>query len=407
MASSFTWLDYSERERRQMLDVIHLFDEKTTRDELGIGVVRDAFADMLFPGTSTIQTRARYFLFIPWIYRGLERRGVGSAHIAAEARKREVALTKAIIGSKDSRGVFGRQAGAGLKRLPSSVYWQGLGTWGIRIFPGSQEQYHRSLNAFYERSKRRERTDDGEPIDDFTGQNWHAGLPPEPAGFLESTSFELRREDAEYLRERIMANAPDTLLAFLVDRGDEVESSNFPWEHPQFGVFSSHLQDQLWHARNFSEAIHGAALLYNLMLAEARGIDERKEWYRGELAIWVSDLEGMQRDLEDWDRDEFWEMVASEGARVAPPARIFIDAWLDIALVPEKAAMIADDESARRLIRDRELALKRGLARLHNQSALELWGGAAGAAQLGYRWGDAQVIIKDIRDGLKREDGGA
>ncbi len=63
VASSFTWLDYSEHERRQMLDVIHLFDEKTTRDELGIGVVRDAFADMFFPGTSTIQTRARYFLF--------------------------------------------------------------------------------------------------------------------------------------------------------------------------------------------------------------------------------------------------------------------------------------------------------------------------------------------------------
>jgi hypothetical protein len=90
MASSFGWLDYSERERRQMLDVIDLFREKETRDELGIGMVRDVFADMLFPGTSTIQTRARYFLFVPWVYWGLERRRVGSARIAAEARKREV-----------------------------------------------------------------------------------------------------------------------------------------------------------------------------------------------------------------------------------------------------------------------------------------------------------------------------
>jgi len=184
VASSFTWLDYSERERRQMLDVIHLFDEKTTRDELGIGVVRDAFADMFFPGTSTIQTRARYFLFIPWIYRDLEWRGVGSAKIAAEARKREVALTKAIVGSEDSRGVFGKQAGANLKRLASSVYWQGLGTWGIRIFPGSQDQYHRSLNAFYERRKHSERTDDGEPVNGSAEQNWHTGLPSEPKGFF-------------------------------------------------------------------------------------------------------------------------------------------------------------------------------------------------------------------------------
>ena len=58
MPSTFTWLDYSEHERRKMLDVIELFGERTTRDELGLGSIRDAFADLLFPGTSTIQTRA-------------------------------------------------------------------------------------------------------------------------------------------------------------------------------------------------------------------------------------------------------------------------------------------------------------------------------------------------------------
>jgi hypothetical protein len=48
-----------------MLDVINFFLEKETREELGIGTVRDAFADRFFPGTSIIQTRACYFLFIP------------------------------------------------------------------------------------------------------------------------------------------------------------------------------------------------------------------------------------------------------------------------------------------------------------------------------------------------------
>ena len=75
-----------------------------------------------------------------------------------------------------------------------------------------------------------------------------------------------------------------------------------------------------------------------------------------------------------------------------------------MALVPEKAMAAADDGDARRLIRDRELALKRGLARLHNQSALELWGGAAGVTPLGYRWPDAWVIISDIVMGLKQEE---
>jgi hypothetical protein len=38
--SAFVWLDYSERERRKMLDVVDLFREHDTRDELGIGSVR-------------------------------------------------------------------------------------------------------------------------------------------------------------------------------------------------------------------------------------------------------------------------------------------------------------------------------------------------------------------------------
>lgn len=42
-------------------------NEPGTLDELGIGSIRDTFSDELFPGTSTIQTRARYFLFVPWI----------------------------------------------------------------------------------------------------------------------------------------------------------------------------------------------------------------------------------------------------------------------------------------------------------------------------------------------------
>jgi hypothetical protein len=87
MPSIFSWLDYSEQHRRQMLDVIDLFREQETRDEIGIGTVRDAFADALFPGTSTILTRARYFLFVPWVYRQLESKRVPSDQAKARARK--------------------------------------------------------------------------------------------------------------------------------------------------------------------------------------------------------------------------------------------------------------------------------------------------------------------------------
>jgi hypothetical protein len=122
MPSTFTWLDYSEHERRKMLDVIELFGDRTTRDELGLGGVRDAFADQLFPGTSTIQTRAKYFLFIPWVYLLLERKQTPSAAVAAKSRKLETELILALAESEDKEGIIGRRSKENLQRLPSNIY---------------------------------------------------------------------------------------------------------------------------------------------------------------------------------------------------------------------------------------------------------------------------------------------
>ena len=48
------------------MDVLRLFQEQGAVDELGIGIIRDGFANYFFPVTSTIQIRARYFFIIPY-----------------------------------------------------------------------------------------------------------------------------------------------------------------------------------------------------------------------------------------------------------------------------------------------------------------------------------------------------
>jgi hypothetical protein len=58
--SIFAWIDSSKKQRSQILEAIDLFREKNRRNELVIAGIRDAFADMLFPGTSGLQPRARY-----------------------------------------------------------------------------------------------------------------------------------------------------------------------------------------------------------------------------------------------------------------------------------------------------------------------------------------------------------
>jgi len=69
MTSLVAWLDASTEDQRRMREIVNLFSERESRDELGIGQVRDALSDLLWPGTSTLFTRARYFLFIPWCFR--------------------------------------------------------------------------------------------------------------------------------------------------------------------------------------------------------------------------------------------------------------------------------------------------------------------------------------------------
>src|SRR5262249_5795460 len=133
----------------KMLDIVDLFKEHETVDELGIGSVRDTFADLFFPGTSTIMTRARYFLLVAWTYQRLERQRISSAQIAERARRAETDLIDVIEPSDESDGNIGTLARNTLTRLPSNIYWQGLGIWGIRTFAGSQSQYHQSLDRHY------------------------------------------------------------------------------------------------------------------------------------------------------------------------------------------------------------------------------------------------------------------
>ena len=64
MPSTLTWIDHDPAARERALRILSLFHEKDSREELGLGAIRDSFADKLFPGTSTIQTRLRYMLFV-------------------------------------------------------------------------------------------------------------------------------------------------------------------------------------------------------------------------------------------------------------------------------------------------------------------------------------------------------
>src|ERR1039458_9291916 len=86
------------------------------RDEIGFLLIHSRFADHFFPGTSVLQTRLRYALFVPWMYRALlerpkELRGRGAAELETRlaARLRGWAHTNGqagVIGERNSDRVM-------------------------------------------------------------------------------------------------------------------------------------------------------------------------------------------------------------------------------------------------------------------------------------------------------------
>ena len=400
--TAFTWLDYSDTERRQMMDIISLFGEKTTRDELGIGAIRDALANIFFPGTSTIQTRARYFFFVPWIYLTLENRYTPSRTIASKARKAEVALIHALkrAGVGEGEGLIGYRSEGNLQRLPSNIYWQGLSRYGLRQFPGSQYAYHKSLDNFYRHNNNIRAANSQNEWLEPSIHNWHPAIFDfMPDNFPNEATFDLTAAEGSFLSERIISTTQGSLLAWLITHSKPWEQVDFPWQHPQFGTMPSILKGQLTQARNFAEALEAAPLIYNLMLAEKAESSELIDFYREELLNWAQMMSLRAEDFRTWDLSgEFWPLVYQGNPSLKQSTRNFITNWLRFALSDQQN--LAENSHARNLILQRERQLKRSLARLDNPRALELWTGAAGVGRLNYRWFITQSLLTDILEAV-------
>src|SRR4051794_29837323 len=140
----FGWLDGDDSQRSAMLEVVKLFEDSSTVDELGIGSVRDTFSNALFPGTSTLHTRVKYFLFVPWIVNGVARHRWPVERSIVELRRRETELIAALLTGGETEGVIGSEAKRALKTMPSSLYWASIEPVGIRRWRTSISGYFRN-----------------------------------------------------------------------------------------------------------------------------------------------------------------------------------------------------------------------------------------------------------------------
>lgn len=408
MPSTVGWLDYSEEHRQRMREVIDLFRDRDTLDEIGVGSIRDTFSDLLFPGLSTVQTRAKYFLFIPWVYQRIEDERVSSSRAGDRARRYQTDLIYALEkgGASGGEGIIGWDSRKTLQRLPSAVYWSGLAVFGIRLFRGSTEEYHRSLDSYYERVRNYSKGE-GDELAERLHPNWTYELPPIPDGLWDETTIELSAEQAHFLRERMMIRRPESLLAGLLQETDvDLDVVDAPWFHPAAPTLAEPTRTYLHHARLFAEVMNGAALAYNLMLAEhanevglSMGDTDLVSQYREDLDEWAGYLRSHWGRVGGWDISEFWRVVLEANPRIPHLTRVFVRHWIGATLdKPEHAASLPNE--LRSLITNRERRLKGARARLSNHRALEMWSGASGTSVMTYRWATARTMITDITQGL-------
>lgn len=400
MSSSLTWIDHDQTARERSLRILALFQEKESRDELGLGAIRDSFADKLFPGTSTIQTRLRYMLFIPWIYKVLEDSKISPDEFAGRADSKERDLIEAMRNTdKREQGIFGGRSGRQLKRLPSSVYWSGLGSWGIRLMDLSQDQYHRQIGLVYRRRKEQaertqEREDEGGASLGGTA-TWHPKLPGPPADFPSSANFSLTEDEASFLLDRLKQSHPTSLLAHLALHSQPVEIAA-PWNHPDFSSFTQNQQELLQHGQRFSGFMFGAAIVYNIELAKLRDWEEKTEEHRELLQDWLDALDF--GEVRSWSLDRLWELTQEQGHNISYATRRFVEQW--VGYLNDFGTKIAEESSVQEFVKRREMSLKKSRSRFSNKRALEQWTGYSGLVRMTYRWGTAKTFLKDLHAGL-------
>jgi hypothetical protein len=388
------FIDYSHEERNKILSTLKLLGDQTALDELGIGVVRDAYADLLFPGISTLQTRAKYFVLIPYLFQSAKEQAEkgkirsgrellqwvneGEDRIAAALTSNCPPNEVGIIGSNAFRNP------RSVKVKPSTIYWSGLRAFGILRGEGISLSTACMLTYAVARKKATiEIHSDGESFDDPTAadQGEALFLPLSPDyDYLKDAIIDLSNKEARFLRDCIV-NSPytsGTLLKFFVQ--NQMICDDFL--SVPVDLLTDRLRRDYLLAKEFSRFIYGAHIRYNVIYSDYSDpsvIEKFNEWRESFLS-------------EPFDLEPVLDRVSC-GTLLAGFCRAFLE------------AVIKNDVDAMdNLIVRREIQVKGPRAKLKKPEEyrydpcrpVHLY-------QLNYRFDRASVIIRDILKGLEAE----
>lgn len=393
------WIDFSKEDRDKVHDVMNLLQEQGAVDELGIGLVRDAFANYFFPGTSTVQTRAKYFLIVPYVLKEAADGKYGNNlttilwRIDDAERECGKRLYEKHNGASNIGIIGARVLPRGwVARKPSNIYWNGIRTYSIFTQDDMSIAELIKLSVFLRKQEsavklgnRKDEADEGEKDDKNAGKEYAGHFFNLPEGhaedWRENLSIELTEMEAMFLRERIEKSTPDTLLTYILKNNIDLS------KYDSFEALCEELQEivpeKMAHmmtlACEFNRVVYAARVRYNMILSDGMNQNAKEEWE------WVCDNVSRIAAI---DLDEVFRSLGIVNYKL----RRFLTNLID-------ALKTKDFEALDEIIIKREIELKtRSRAKLLHKEDYDpnRW---VGGEWLDYRFSDAKQIILDIYHG--------
>lgn len=395
------WIDFSKEDRQKALDVINLLSEQGAVDELGIGIVRDAFANYFFPGTSTIQTRAKYFLIVPYILRdaidGRYGKDVNRILRAIDTEEKECGI-KLLESNPKAEGVIGTRVlpKGWVARKPSDIYWNGIRTYGIFCDYGLSIPEYVSLAVKLNTQKssaklgnRNDEAEENEKDDSDAGDIMNVSfwnLPIYHDNWRDNLTIELTNEEAFYLDKQIQKGAKGTLLEYVLK--NRIDMNKYEDFVSMAAELSEKVEEKLAYmmklACEFNNLVYMSRVRFNVMLSEEENEVAVSEWDR---------LKPQVKRRANVDLSAVFNKLELHN----PGTYLFLSKL-------QEAFKALDIDAADELIKKRERQLK-GINRAKLNRTKEFdhskW---VGGGELDYRFSNARRIINDIYSGEVSSD---
>lgn len=339
------WIDFSNDDKKNALNMLAMLRESGAVDELGLGIVRDAFANKFFPGTSTIQTRAKYFIILNNILDDFSYQNITKSNIdklVKDFRIEEFECAKALAkncsenGNRE-KGIIGgedefikpNKEEKWIKRTPSMIYWNGLKTYKIL---GNDKENITSVKNYLIKSLSKKETvsNSGKSLgrisnknDDDESESDNCSIIMDPihspciygkeSNWIEKLTLRLTKKESKFLKSKIIQSVPESLLGLVLldnypidtyltyKRNDDTPTDsdfvkNFPHVFETFTQLllssevkiSKELKELLFLAVKFNKLATLTRIRYNIILSDYT--NEHYENYWNMYSSYADDL---------------------------------------------------------------------------------------------------------------------